>query len=320
VKAAGIAIASWDGSIYCSAVRLGWCASLGIAPHAQTGWTASAGFLALGAAWIVATGLAVRFILRGHAIRHRRWMIRSYALRNSGHPCLCLFHARAESQFIETERLGCDLAQTISGDFMTATDINRAMGRLYTAVAQDRIPIRNANALARIGRMMLNTIPGIKSESEFPFSYKFEEWNKMLDASKPLSLPSSAAIPERSQESLFAATPTYTTDHPHINHSSTAQTPHSEPACAGRQSEDRCLSERFQRGDRRPTERFSRGESLFVFDFRRTLSTHGLATRPGAINLGNTKRKNLSESDARHAEAFAAPAPGRVNPCASTVI
>ncbi len=29
---------------------------------------------------MVATGLAVRFILRGDAIRHRRWMIRSYAL------------------------------------------------------------------------------------------------------------------------------------------------------------------------------------------------------------------------------------------------
>ena len=29
---------------------------------------------------MVATGLAVKFILRGDAIRHRRWMIRSYAL------------------------------------------------------------------------------------------------------------------------------------------------------------------------------------------------------------------------------------------------
>src|SRR5229473_1505606 len=46
----------------------------------QTGWIASAGFLTLGAAWIVATGLAVRFILRGDAIRRRRWMIRSFAL------------------------------------------------------------------------------------------------------------------------------------------------------------------------------------------------------------------------------------------------
>jgi hypothetical protein len=62
------------------AVLLGWCASLWIAPHSQTGWVASSGFLALGAAWIVTTGLAVRFILRGDAIGHRRWMIRSYAL------------------------------------------------------------------------------------------------------------------------------------------------------------------------------------------------------------------------------------------------
>jgi hypothetical protein len=68
------------GWIYCAAVALGWCASLRIAPHAQTGRIASAGFLALGAGWIVATGLAVRFILRGDAIRHRRWMIRSFAL------------------------------------------------------------------------------------------------------------------------------------------------------------------------------------------------------------------------------------------------
>jgi hypothetical protein len=59
---------------------LGWCASLWITPHAQTGWIASAGFLALGAAWIAATGLAVRFILRGDALSHRRWMIRSFAL------------------------------------------------------------------------------------------------------------------------------------------------------------------------------------------------------------------------------------------------
>jgi uncharacterized membrane protein len=68
------------GWIYCAAVLFGWCASLWIAPNAQTGWIAASGFLALGVAWIVATGLAVRFILRGDAIRHRRWMIRSFAL------------------------------------------------------------------------------------------------------------------------------------------------------------------------------------------------------------------------------------------------
>jgi hypothetical protein len=68
------------GWVYCGAVLLRWGASLWIAPHSQTEWVASAGFLALGAAWIVATGLAVRFIVRGDEVRHRRWMIRSYAL------------------------------------------------------------------------------------------------------------------------------------------------------------------------------------------------------------------------------------------------
>jgi uncharacterized membrane protein len=68
------------GWIYCGAVLLGWCASVWIAPHAQTGWLAAWGFLTLGVAWIVTTGQAVRFILRADAMEHRRWMLRSYAL------------------------------------------------------------------------------------------------------------------------------------------------------------------------------------------------------------------------------------------------
>lgn len=71
------------GWIYCSAVLLGWCASVWIAPHSQTGWIAASGFLALGAAWIVTTSMAVNFILRRDAVRHRRWMIRSYALTSA---------------------------------------------------------------------------------------------------------------------------------------------------------------------------------------------------------------------------------------------
>ena len=68
------------GWIYCGAVLLGWCASVWIAPHSQTGWVAASGFLALGAAWIVTTAVAVRLILRGDSNGHRRWMIRSFAL------------------------------------------------------------------------------------------------------------------------------------------------------------------------------------------------------------------------------------------------
>jgi hypothetical protein len=159
-------------------------------------------------------------------------------LRHPGHPCLCLFHARAESQLVETENFGSELTQTTSGDFMTATDINYAMD-LYTAVAQDRIPIRNANALARIGRIMLGTIPGVKTE--FPFSTRLKAGTKCWTPPRasyprpPLRLP-----PRR--RSLPAAA-----RRSHIHHSNTTQTRHSE----------------------------RREESLFAFDSCRTLSTHG---------------------------------------------
>ena len=112
-------------------------------------------------------------------------------LRYPGHPCLCVFHARAEAQLLETVRLGGELSQTVSGDFMTATDINHALGRLYTAVAEDRIPIRNANTLARIGSTMLRTVPTIKTE--FPFSYTFDQWQERLRTREPLSMPAPPA-------------------------------------------------------------------------------------------------------------------------------
>jgi hypothetical protein len=112
---------------------------------------------------------------------------RCHMLRHPEHPCLCIFHARAESQLIETERLGTELGETLTGDFLSATDINHAMGRLYIAVAQDRIPIRNANTLARIGGTLLRTVPGIKTE--FKFQYSFDQWKKMVQNAAPLSTP-----------------------------------------------------------------------------------------------------------------------------------
>lgn len=68
------------GWVYCVGVLLGWLATLILAPHSQTGWAASAGFLSLSTVWIVSTALAVRFITVGNQTQHRRWMIRSYAL------------------------------------------------------------------------------------------------------------------------------------------------------------------------------------------------------------------------------------------------
>jgi uncharacterized membrane protein len=68
------------GWIYVSAVALGWLASLPLALHAHTGATASAGFQALGVAWLTCTLLGFLDARAGRIVEHRRWMIRSYAL------------------------------------------------------------------------------------------------------------------------------------------------------------------------------------------------------------------------------------------------
>jgi hypothetical protein len=106
-------------------------------------------------------------------------------LRYNAHPTLCLFHAHDEMQLLESQRVGAELSASLTGQFMTATDINFVLGKLFTAIAQNRIPPRNAAILAYIGQLMLHSLHHVKKE--YPFTYKYESWNNMLDNSIPLS-------------------------------------------------------------------------------------------------------------------------------------
>src|SRR5205814_9944694 len=54
-------------------------------------------------------------------------------LRQADHPSLCVFHARAERQLLESDRLGSELAASLTGGFMTATDIDRKSTRLNSS-------------------------------------------------------------------------------------------------------------------------------------------------------------------------------------------
>jgi hypothetical protein len=69
---------------------------------------------------------------------------------------------------------------------------NRSEGRRSPRENQSRISVRNANTLARIGSTLLRTVPGIKTE--FKFSYSFDEWNRMLQKSGPLSSPDTSDL------------------------------------------------------------------------------------------------------------------------------
>jgi hypothetical protein len=83
--------------------------------------------------------------------------------RWSRHRRYCLFHARQEQQLIDADQIGEELA-AFSDEFRTNTDLNHALGNLFKAVAQNRIPPRNAAVLAYIGQLLQQNVPNVQNE------------------------------------------------------------------------------------------------------------------------------------------------------------
>ncbi|HKW61109.1 MAG TPA: hypothetical protein VJN89_01075 [Candidatus Acidoferrum sp.] len=108
---------------------------------------------------------------------------------------------------MESRKIGNEIAATLTGDFLTATDINYVLGKVFTAAAQNRIPVRTAHTLAYLGQILLTTLPTV--QKEFRFSYKFDQWNNMLDnavrLSPPPPEPTSPAGESQSQQQNHAA-------------------------------------------------------------------------------------------------------------------
>ncbi len=120
--------------------------------------------------------------------------------RHPDHSSLCPFHAREELQARESQRLGAEISVSLNGDFLTATDINHVLRKLFIAVAQNRIPPRNAAVLTYLGQVLLTSLANVKKE--FPFDYKFDHWNSVLTKAAPLSGPPSLTISESSPGSV----------------------------------------------------------------------------------------------------------------------
>src|SRR6266705_3229570 len=85
-------------------------------------------------------------------------------LRHKDHSALCIFHARAERQLIEADKLGREIASPPSGEYLTAVDVNHVLGKLFGAVAQNRLPTRNAAILAYLGQLLLQSVPKVQDE------------------------------------------------------------------------------------------------------------------------------------------------------------
>jgi hypothetical protein len=84
-------------------------------------------------------------------------------LRKKGHPSFCIHHAREEQQQLESEKLAAEFA-SLSGKLNTVTDINHVLGKVFTALAEKRISRQTADTFGYLGQLLLQSIPGVKSE------------------------------------------------------------------------------------------------------------------------------------------------------------
>jgi hypothetical protein len=84
-----------------------------------------------------------------------------------------------DSQPARTHTLTLDLTP-ISGEFRTATDVNRALGKVFCLLAENRIPRRNAVALGYIAQLLLQTLPAVREELISGLGYQV--WRETLDS------------------------------------------------------------------------------------------------------------------------------------------
>lgn len=76
---------------------------------------------------------------------------------------LCPHHAKEELQRREAEKLKAELAG-LSGSVNSATQICEVLGKVFNALAEDRISTRTANALGYLAQLMLQSSPAVRRE------------------------------------------------------------------------------------------------------------------------------------------------------------
>ncbi len=101
--------------------------------------------------------------------------------RQTGHPYLCAFHARKESQALAGEEAGKDIAYHLSGSYLSACDLSSALGRLFSAVAQGQVKPKTASTLAYLGQTLVQTLP--LAQHEYINAYGANSWRQTIRTS-----------------------------------------------------------------------------------------------------------------------------------------
>ena len=105
------------------------------------------------------------------------------------HRTLCLHHARREEQLLAVEDASRELV-SLSGEFKTASDVNHVLGKLFSLVAGNRIPRRNAVTLAYISQLLLQSLPSVQNEIRHALGH--DAWRSTLQTALDDAQPPSA--------------------------------------------------------------------------------------------------------------------------------
>lgn len=97
-------------------------------------------------------------------------------LRADRHPDFCLYHAARQEEIFallpEREFALAPELEALAADLTTATGVNRALGQVSRLLAQNRISRKDAVAFGYIAQLLLQTVPGVRSEAVSAFGHK----------------------------------------------------------------------------------------------------------------------------------------------------
>jgi hypothetical protein len=103
--------------------------------------------------------------------------------RRTGHPYLCLFHAKKEAQILSGEQAGEDIARFLSGNYISACDVAKSLARLFSAVAQGHIKPKTAATLAYLGQTIVQTLK--LAQHEYINAFGTPAWRQTIASSFP---------------------------------------------------------------------------------------------------------------------------------------
>jgi hypothetical protein len=103
--------------------------------------------------------------------------------RRTGHPYLCLFHAKKETQILSGEQAGEDIARLLTGNYISACDVAKSLARLFSAVAQGHIKPKTAATLAYLGQTIVQTLK--LAQHEYINAFGTPAWRQTIASSFP---------------------------------------------------------------------------------------------------------------------------------------